>query len=68
MCSLQRTIYFQKKNKKITTNPLCQICLKEPETLYHILWQCPSSMAVWQEGSRKLQKLAIEEVDGVGLL
>jgi hypothetical protein len=55
-------------SKKITPDPLCPICLKEPKTLYHILWQCPSSMAVWQEGSRRLQKLAIEEVDDVGLL
>jgi hypothetical protein len=56
---------FSKKN---TPDPLFPICLKELETLYHSLWQCPPFMAVWQEGSRRLQKLAIEEVDGAGLL
>lgn len=54
--------------KKIVPNPFCPLCLKEPKTLSHILWQCPSSTAIWQECSRKIQKLAIEEIDGAGFL
>jgi hypothetical protein len=55
-------------SKQIVPDPFCPLCLKEPETLSHILWQCLSSTAVWQECSRKIQKLAVEEIDGAGLL
>jgi hypothetical protein len=30
----------------------------EPETTEHILWSCWSSQAVWQEQSRKIQKMS----------
>jgi hypothetical protein len=50
--------------RKIAPDPLCMFCLQEPETSYHILWGCPSSMAVWQECSKKIQKLAIGKVGG----
>jgi hypothetical protein len=54
--------------KKIITDPLCPICLLEPETSYHILWGCPSAVAVWQECSRRIQKLVVEEMEGIDYL
>lgn len=50
--------------RQIAPDPLCPVCLTEPETLAHILWSCPSSIAVWQEGSRKVQELSIFPTDG----
>jgi hypothetical protein len=50
--------------KHVTSDSLCSICTRLSETIFHILWSCPSSMAVWQEGSRGLQKLSLEEGDG----
>lgn len=32
--------------RHITTDPLCPICGQANETIFHILWFCPSSMAV----------------------
>jgi hypothetical protein len=34
-------------SKKIVPDPLCPCFLREEESLYHILWQCPSAMAIW---------------------
>jgi hypothetical protein len=54
--------------RKIATDPLCSICLLELETSYHILWGYPSLVAVWQECSRKIQKLLVAEVEGIDLV
>lgn len=54
--------------RKIAPNPDCLICLREPETVVHCLWSCPSAVAVCQEGSRRLQKLALSATDGQGLV
>jgi len=54
--------------KRIVPSPLCPIYGREPETLFHCLWRCPSAEAVWQEGSRKIQKLNCDTVDGRGLI
>jgi hypothetical protein len=54
--------------RKIAPNPDCPICLREPETVVHCLWSCPSAVAVWQEGSRRLRKLALSATDGQGLV
>jgi hypothetical protein len=35
----------------IGTDSLCPFCLDQPETAWHILWSCPSSVAVWQDCS-----------------
>jgi len=40
--------------KHIIEDPPCPLCTLSPESTYHILWSCPSSMAVWQEGSMRL--------------
>jgi hypothetical protein len=44
--------------KKITQDPLCPICGLFSESVGHILWSCSSSVAVWQECSRRIQKLS----------
>jgi hypothetical protein len=54
--------------RQIASDPLCPVCLTEPETLAHILWSCPSSIAVWQEGSRRVPKLLIFSTDGMDWL
>jgi hypothetical protein len=48
--------------------PSCSICPQQVETVFHILWECPSSMAVWQKGSRRIQMLVVESNDGLGLV
>jgi hypothetical protein len=55
-------------SKKIVQDPLCPCCSREEESLFHILWNCPSSMAFWQECARKIQKMAIDLTDGWGLI
>lgn len=50
--------------KKVVPNPECPICLVELETVVHCLLSCPSAVAVWQESSRCLQKLALSANDG----
>jgi len=54
--------------QNIALDLICPICLLETETMGHILWGCRSSQAVWQESSRKIQKLSMEEDDGMALL
>jgi hypothetical protein len=46
-------------HKNIVPDPLCPFCLSETETSFYILWYCPSSLAVWQECSRRVHKLSI---------
>ena len=40
--------------------PLYPICEKEPETVVHALWGCPTAMDVWGNSKRTFQKCAIE--------
>jgi hypothetical protein len=42
--------------RKIITDPLCPQCGREPETAFHILWQCPSAGDVWGTAGRVFQK------------
>ncbi|XP_042983288.1 uncharacterized protein LOC122312691 [Carya illinoinensis] len=42
--------------KKILDDPTCPICLREPETIEHILWECPSAADILRQCSRKIQK------------
>jgi hypothetical protein len=51
--------------RHISEDPLCPICCQENESIVHILWKCPASVAVWQEGSRRIQKLYLNEGDGM---
>lgn len=54
--------------KGILEDPHCPFCLEHIETIFHVLWSCPSSVAVWQESLRIIQKLALMDLDGRGLL
>jgi hypothetical protein len=54
--------------RKITLSSDCPIYFQEPETMVHSLWSCPSAMVVWQEGSRRIQKLALGANDGMELV
>jgi hypothetical protein len=42
--------------RKIIQDPLCPICGLEPETSFHILWDCPSARDVWGVSLRVFQK------------
>jgi hypothetical protein len=55
-------------SRKIISDPLCPICSREPENVFHILWTCPSSVAVWQDSSRCIQKLSLVESDSLGFI
>jgi len=55
-------------SKHIEKDSQCPLCLSNDETICHILWECPSSVAVWQECSRWIQKLALEPCEGMDLL
>jgi hypothetical protein len=47
-------------SRMIISDPLCPICGLEPETAYHILWQCPSACDVWSAGGPIFQKSHFE--------
>jgi hypothetical protein len=55
-------------SRKVVVDPICPICNGELETIFHCLWSCPAAVGFWQEGSRKLQKMACGDMDGRGLL
>ncbi|KAF5454830.1 hypothetical protein F2P56_024466 [Juglans regia] len=41
--------------RKTLEEPVCPICIQQPETIEHILWDCPSTRDVWSHSTRKLQ-------------
>lgn len=51
--------------KKIVPDPLCPLCGTVTEFTGHILWGCVSSVDVWMECNRVIQKLSIAEEDGL---
>ena len=42
--------------RKIIDDPSCPLCEREPETVIHVLWQCPAAMDAWSTGCKTLQK------------
>jgi len=54
--------------RRAMADPYCPFCLVHPETPFHILWICPSSVAVWQESARKIQKLSLVEEGSLGFI
>ncbi|XP_062164873.1 uncharacterized protein LOC133871438 [Alnus glutinosa] len=40
--------------RKVISAPFCPFCESETETTFHILWNCPSTTAVWQEAPGQL--------------
>jgi ribonuclease HI len=41
----------------------CVICGHEPESILHVLWECPSAQDVWGVCDRSIQKMSIEGAD-----
>jgi hypothetical protein len=54
--------------KGILSYPFCPFCLVNTESTFHALWSCPAFVAVWQDCGRQLQKMVIEECDGLHLI
>lgn len=48
---------------QVLTESSCPICMREPETVFHSLWQCPSASDVWSAGCTKFQKSSFEGPD-----
>ncbi|KAF5458726.1 hypothetical protein F2P56_022736, partial [Juglans regia] len=53
--------------KKIGESPLCPICGSNEESVFHILWSCPSAADVWAESNSPMKKWANEGVDFMSL-
>jgi hypothetical protein len=47
--------------KGVIEDPLCLICSRTPETISHVLWNCPATRDVRLESPPRIQKCAIEE-------
>lgn len=45
--------------RKVVDEPMCPICEKEPETVFHALRGCPAAMDIWGCSERTFQKCAI---------
>jgi hypothetical protein len=52
--------------RHIVSDPVCPVCLQCSKSHWHMVWECPASVAVWQECSRPIQKLSLLEDDGLG--
>lgn len=46
----------------------CPICGIEEETVYHILWSCPSASDIWFICSLKIHKTGLTDVDFSGVV
>lgn len=55
-------------HKQVVPDPNCPMCGLTPETTGHILWECPTSKAVWMDCRRRIQKLSILEDNGLRLI
>lgn len=47
--------------RHITGDATCPICMREEETIGHILWSCPSAQDVWMDCNKKFQKSVSDE-------
>ncbi len=54
--------------KHIGQDPYCPFYLSNTESASHIIWECQSSKGVWQECSRRVQKLSMQVSDGFDFL
>ena len=43
--------------KKVVSNPLCDLCSREPESVGHALWGCPRAQVIWATSSLGLGKM-----------
>jgi hypothetical protein len=44
------------KKMRVTEDHICIFCNQQPETLVHILWECPSAVDVWGACGGRIQK------------
>lgn len=49
--------------RKVVKEPFCPVCEREPETVFHALWGCPTAMGVWGCGNKTFQRCAMECVN-----
>ena len=49
-------------------DPLCEFCKKQPETVCHVLWECPFAHNTWAVVRGRLQKCPNEFTDFFVLL
>jgi hypothetical protein len=42
--------------RKIVIDPLCPICKRDAETIFHALWACPTAEDIWGASKSKFQK------------
>ncbi|XP_041016184.1 uncharacterized protein LOC121258707 [Juglans microcarpa x Juglans regia] len=47
--------------RKVVESPLCPICSMHPESVAHALWTCSVAQDVWSMGSRRMQKLCMQD-------
>ena len=61
---LHNILYTNKKLFKISfrTDDVCTFCEAEPETLYHILHQCPHSRRFWNDFESYCRRLSNQQV------
>lgn len=45
--------------KNVADDPICPICLHNPETIEHVLWSCISAQDAWGQCSRNIQKFSL---------
>jgi ribonuclease HI len=66
LCSNILSTKDQLFRRHIVQDPVCPMCSNAEDTLWHMVWTCPASVAVWQECSQRVQKLSLQEDDGLG--
>jgi hypothetical protein len=49
--------------KKVISDSSCPICELEVESIFHLLWQCPSAQNVWSGGCVEFQKSSLGGTD-----
>ena len=49
--------------RKVAVDPLCEFCKKQPETVCHVLWECPFARNTWAVVRGRLQKCPNELSD-----
>ena len=58
--------YLQEKTcmgEKMKIDPQCEICCQKPESIGHLLWECPLARNVWALCRGKIQKCSNAEQD-----
>lgn len=54
--------------RKIAVDPQCEFCKQQPESVYHMLWECPFARNTWAVVKGRLQKCPNAVADFFDLL